>query len=407
MKEMTVSEAMSLVRRQPEPAISLYLGTNLPERDGATRIKSNLQRLYRTAEALVARTHDARMRERLLQPLKKALSALRLTRSRGGIAIYHSAKFTGIVRLPTRVVDLAVAADSFHLKPLLRCAQLRRSYYLLALHKRHAELLMVTADGTRLVETFSLRSSPPPSEVSADASQRLFKEGYRIRRQKDLQASMADLNRQLQTSLHGERLPLVLAGAHHKIEAFRAICSYGHILERSVAGVIDECDHKALVVLSEQVMEQYFAAIDSMAVVAFRRAKAAGLASTDLRQIAAAVARGQVQSLLVAEDRQVWGHLDRNTGCVQVLEQQTDARSDDLLDDIGELTILKGGHVTVLPSLEMPVNSPIAAVLRWSDHAHPLVAGEAWSLSESRRSGEADDIRPSSSSRPPFDELTA
>jgi len=124
MKDLTISDAMKLVRSETAPAISIYLGTNVNDRDSHSKIRTNLQRLYKTAESLVVRTYDARARERLLQPLKKALANLKLSRSKGGVAIYHSETFTGIVRLPTAVADLAVAADSFHLKPVLRCAQI-------------------------------------------------------------------------------------------------------------------------------------------------------------------------------------------------------------------------------------------------------------------------------------------
>ncbi len=87
----------------------------------------------------------------------------------------------------------------------------------------------------------------------------------------------------------------------------------------------------------------------------------------NLYKIAKAAARGQVQSLLIAADRNVWGHLNRETGLIQVLNQRTDATADDLLDDIAEMILLKGGLVTVLPDNEMPENQPIGAVFRWND----------------------------------------
>lgn len=378
MKEITVSEALQLVRSKAAPAISLYLGTNVAERDSAVRIKSSLQRLYRTAEALIGRTYDVKTRERLLQPLKKALGALRLNRSKGGVAIYHSENFTGIVHLPTPVSDLAVAADSFHLKPVLRCAQLRRNYYILAFRKKYADLLMATADGTRLVERIELFSRSVSNEAGIEGSARLVRDGLRIRRQKDLKASMTILNRQLETYWHGERMPLVLAGSHHNVEAFKVGCSYANVLERSVVGYVEDLDFKALTSVSEGVMQQHFAAVDAMAIVAFRKAEASGLASTDLTLIGEAVARGQVQSLLIAEDRHVWGHLNRSTGAVEVLGQRENAKADDLLDDLGELALLKGGHVTVLPSIEMPDGATIAAVLRWNEHRKPLVYQRPW-----------------------------
>ena len=374
MKEMTVNEALKLIKSKPAPAISIYLGTNIQDRDGPTRLKSNLQRLYRTAEALIVKTYDGRIRERLLLPLKKGLGALRLTRSKGGLAIYHSENFTGVVRLPTAVSDLAVAAESFHLKPVLRCVQLRRSYYILAFRKKYADLISVSADETKLLARMELRLKHERPAPEDEAPKRWFKEGLKVRRQKDLREAMTTLNRQLESFWQGERLPLLLAGAHHQQEAFRARCSYMNLMERGLVGCVDDFDLTALAGLSTSFMEQHFSEFDDHAVVAFRKAESSGLVSTDLRQIAEAAARGQVQSLLIAEDRQVWGRFDRESGGVQILEQRSDATSDDLLDDIAELTILKGGKVTVLPTMQMPGNCRISAVLRWSDTPRAIPA---------------------------------
>ncbi len=377
MKELTVSDAMDLVRIEAAPAISIYVGTNVNELGDGSKLAANLQRLYRTAEALVSRTHDAKTRERLLQPLKKALSALRLTRSKGGIAIFHSEKVTGILRLPTSTSDLAVAADSFHLKPVLRCMQLRRSHYILAFRKNRADLILVTADGTQSLERIQMSGSHERLAPDHEKSKRFFEGGIKFRRQKDLRESMLALHRLLERHFQNDRLPLLLAGPQRYQEAFRTNGSNVNLVGRGMVGHIEDIDTKALAGMSEGIMQQYFSALDNQVLVAFHKANASGLASTDLKEIADAAARGQVLSLLIAEDRNVWGHLDRKTGHVRVLDQRTDATADDLLDDIAELTLLKGGRVTVLPSAQMPEHKAIGAVLRWRDSSSPLLNGAA------------------------------
>jgi hypothetical protein len=370
MKQITVSDAMKLVKTTSGPAISLYLGTNVQDRDSTGAMSTNLQRLYRTAETLIARTYDPSSRERLLRPLKKALAALRLSRAKGGIAIYHSEAFTGLVKIPTAVSDLAVAADSFHLKPILRTAQLRRSYYMLVFRKRYADLIRVTADETKKIERIELRLQ---EESGAGGARRWIKDGLNARRQRDQKAVMEILSRQLDCYLQDEQCPLLLAGPHHRQEAFRAASSYPHILERGMVGAVDDLDMKALADMSSTLMEPYFAEIDLQVLSRFRKAEAAGLGSTNLRQIAEAAARGQVQTLLIAEDRHIWGRLDRESGSLMIVNDRSDATADDLLDDIAELVLVKGGHVTVLPSHQMPNAEPIAAAMRWGDNSVPLV----------------------------------
>jgi hypothetical protein len=347
MKEITVNQAAKLIKSVPTPDVSIYLGTNVIERDASTRIKNNLHSLYRTAEALITKTYDRQTRARLLEPLKGALTALRLNRSKGGLAIYHSEHFTGVVKIPTEVSDLVVAADSFHLKPVLRCLQMRRSYYLLALRKSYAELILVTADAAKVIERLSYgfrNDSSSEFEERKSSS----KEATKIRRRHEIAESMATLNRQLESYWQKERIPLLLAGPHHLLETFRDQSSYTNILERTLDGSVDHIDLNALTRLSSGLMEHVFSQLDSNEVLAFHKAQSYGLASTDISDIAMGAVRGQVRNLLIAEDRHIWGYLDRTSGRVEILSEQHDATSDDLLDDIAELTLLKGGPKKLL-----------------------------------------------------------
>jgi hypothetical protein len=369
MKEMTVGEAVKLTKTKSAPAISIYLKTDHRDRDGLTKIRANLARLYKSVEALVARTYDGRTKERLLEPLKRSLADLRLTPSKGGIAIYHNEHFTGMVKVPTSVPDLAIAAESFHLKPMFRCAQVRRNYYLLALRKRCADLYMVTPDDTRKLDRIELTRKWEDSNIESDRSgvRRWFKGGRKTGKQRDPSQVMAVLNQQLSTRFQGERCPLVIAGSHNDQMSFRKSCQYPYVLERGLIEDIDYMDQKALADQASQIVEQYFNETDEKVISQFRKATMSGLALSDLKEIAYAVARGQVQNLLIAEDRHIWGHLDRETGATEILKERHDATSDDLLDDIAELTLLKGGSVTVLQSFQMPGGDPIGAILRWND----------------------------------------
>ena len=367
MKEISINETLKLVKSNSKPAISIYLRTDHQEPDGAVRIKNNLQRLYHRVEALIARTYDGKTRERLLAPLRRSIASLRISRGQGSIAIYHSEDFTGMVKLPMTTRDMAIAAESYHLKPILRCMQLRRKYYLLVMRKRYAEFFLVSPDGPPCrLERMELFSKSEKSDEVLEKTKIWTRGGLRIRKQKEVRQAMELLNRQIETHWLNERLPLLIAGSHQHQTLFRKACSYIHLLDRGLLGHMDSLGQQNLMGWANKFMEQHFAQIDELAVASFRRAKSSGLTSTNLVEISQAAAQGRIQSLLIAEDQHLWGLLDRTNGNVHLMEQKTDARSDDILDDLAELTLLKGGQVTVLPSVQMPAGSPIAAILRWS-----------------------------------------
>jgi len=72
-----------------------------------------------------------------------------------------------------------------------------------------------------------------------------------------------------------------------------------------------------------------------------------------------------VQCLLVAEEESVWGLLDRKTGSIQIHQRQMDADDADVLDDVAEESLRRGGEVYVVPRASMPGSGPIAALFRF------------------------------------------
>ena len=366
IKELAVNEALELVRTRQSPAVSIYLGTDVKDNDPQNTIKANLQRLYRIAEYLVSRTYDTKTKDRLLLPLKRVLSTLKLNQGKGGVAIYHNENFTGVVKLPTPVKDLAVAADSFHIKPVLRCVQLRRAYLVLAFKRKYAELIAVNADGARLIERFDTTMYTQEPNPKTNGYWRKAAFSLKNRRNKVIKHAMHILNRQLDSYWHGERRVLLLVGPKKYQDAFRSSCNYMHLLEKGITGHLDDMSIHALAKHSANMLTQYFAQYDLAAIDMYNKAQASGLATTNLRMIAEAAAHGQINSLFIAEDQHIWGQLDRESGNITLMNQKGDAHTDDLLDDIAELVLLKGGKVTVLPTSQMPDQLAIAAVLRWA-----------------------------------------
>jgi hypothetical protein len=195
----------------------------------------------------------------------------------------------------------------------------------------------------------------------------------RIRKQKQVRDSISIISREVTKRLTGERVPLILVGPANFQHVFREVHQSRNLLSQGIECKLDDLDINGVVQLTERLVSDYFAESDREAIAAFRRADSVGLGSTDLDKIAAAAVCGQVQSLLIAEDRLLWRRIDRETGHVDLFDRKDDRPSDDLLDDIAEIVMLKGGKVTVLPENKIPGGRPIAAVLRWVDVSMPGV----------------------------------
>ena len=90
-------------------------------------------------------------------------------------------------------------------------------------------------------------------------------------------------------------------------------------------------------------------------------ASAKSLGSDDLTAIAEAALAGRVATLLLEDDRHMPGRIDSSSG-----ELRFDrSKVDDLLDDLAEVVLKKGGQVIVLPTDRMPVKTGAAATYRF------------------------------------------
>ena len=230
-------------------------------------------------------------------------------------------------------------------------------------------MFLVTPDGYTKLDRVECNSSvgSPLSEAAKGAQGKLFKNRRGKNLLKSTGKNFAPLNQALKGHLEQKQFPLMISGPSHLHEAFRSSSAYSYIMQQGLEGDTEYLDEKALLGLSGQVFEQFLHENDRHAAANFLEASHFGDTSTDIAEIAVAAARGQIKSLLIAEDTHVWGLLDRTNGAIKILSEKDDATSDDLLDDLAELTLQKGGNVTVLPSAQMPSGVAIAAILRWSD----------------------------------------
>lgn len=83
----------------------------------------------------------------------------------------------------------------------------------------------------------------------------------------------------------------------------------------------------------------------------------------DLVKISRAAINGHVRTLYLQNNSEIWGELHRKSGQITFHEKQTNAKDDDILDDIACEVIRHGGEVVVLSKEDMPSPSPAAAIL--------------------------------------------
>ena len=73
---------------------------------------------------------------------------------------------------------------------------------------------------------------------------------------------------------------------------------------------------------------------------------------------------GRVATLLIEARREVPGRINAATGEIE-LDNLTNPEVDDVLDDMGTLSLKMGGQVVIVPTERMPTKTGIAAIYRY------------------------------------------
>jgi len=147
MQAMTVAELRNLIGEHTPPCISIYVPTH---RGGSPEDNHRLNAAVHTVRGQLKELPSRELGS-LLEPIQ-ALTTPELKHNALGLAIFRSRDHFASYRLPTQVPELALVADSFHIRPLLRFLQSNQRYYLLSLSQNRVAFFKGAAEGLAPVD---------------------------------------------------------------------------------------------------------------------------------------------------------------------------------------------------------------------------------------------------------------
>jgi hypothetical protein len=373
---LTVAGLQHLLAPHEPPCISIFMPTHRqPQRAREDQIR--LKNLLGRCEELL-NGHSSRTRATLLEPLRRLVEQGPAGERLDGLALFRSPDVDLQYRLAAPLPERVVVAKSFHIRPLIRYLQSNRRYYVLALSQNRVTLYEGTASG--LAE----KPFPDVPESLEAVLERDYQKGFLNfhsvggggnrfhgqgtadeRKKDDLTVFFRAVDEALWQTLRDEHAPLVLAGVGYYHPIYRSLCRYQYLAAHGVEGNFEHVPAAHLHARAWPLVAELFGARESAALDEFQQVRGRGLATDRLDDVARAAVQGRVRRLLVAKGAQVWGVFDRNTGAIERREQQTDAHDDDVVDDVAEAVLSRGGEVLMLAPGRLPSGSAVAAVLRW------------------------------------------
>jgi hypothetical protein len=295
-----------------------------------------------------------------------------------GLAILANRRLFRVYRLQRRVPERSVAADSFHLKPLIRILQSADRYQLLALTQQAVRLFEGNRD---TVDPVPLAPGVPATIEEALGDELTQPHLTRSRRagsgsfvfhghgskaderSTDMERFFRIVDRAVWLHhSHPSQLPLILVALPEHHAVFRKISRNPFLASESIAANPETLDETALRQLGWEAERPRYLELTANLVDRFRSAQSSGQGSDELTQVAAAAAEGRIATLLLDADQDIPGRVDALSGTVELADAPD---SDDLLDDLGELVLKRGGRAIVIPKDRMPTRSGVAAIYRY------------------------------------------
>jgi hypothetical protein len=380
MDSLASDYARGILASPEAPCLSVYQPTHRSHPDNQ-QDPIRFRNLVKSMEESLREKYSNRDMRPLLEPFKKLAENHEFwNHTLDGLAVLGAPDIFRVYRLQRPVPELAVVAESFHLKPLLRILQSAGQYQVLSLTRQEVRLFEGNRDALDEVELSSevlqMIAQPDTEEKERGVevwTYRAGSTGAGVRSE----SAKADIVKSetekffrtvdraiLENYSRQSEMPLVLAALPEHQAVFRQISHNPFLLPESIdthpeALSIDELRQQAW-----QVLEPHYLTRLAGLVEMFSVAKSRELGTDDLAEIAQSSVAGRVATLLVDADRHIPGRVLPDSGIIEFDDPAT-AHVDDLLDDIAELVLKKRGQVVIVPTERMPTQNGAAAIFRF------------------------------------------
>ena len=371
--EFATEDLKRLLEPRDPPCVSIYMPTHRRKMEGRSDVIL-FRNLCRESERVLEKDVPGVVAREIVERLK-ALDQEEFWDEgprRDGLAFFVAQGFSIAYRLPGQFPELNVVGGSFHTKPLIRFLQSNAvAYHLLALNAHRVALYEGHGDSIHELPLPGIPQVPGTEngtemEAGAPDRMRFGQGGPKDQAKVDLEKHFRNVAREIwKGSLRASSRPMILAAPGQLQSVFRRVAQISALIEEGVVVdpaklSLDELRTEARRVLEPEIQRRIGKVRDE-----FSLAQSKKHGSDALKLVARAVVEGRVKTLLVESGRRIWGLLDAASGDILPGDSSRNAHDVDLLDELAELSLSRGGEVYVLKKDEMPTQQGIAAVFRF------------------------------------------
>ncbi len=297
------------------------------------------------------------------------------------IALFASLDDCIIYTLKSPTRTFTVVADSFHIKPLIQYFQIMQTYQILDLDAQsfqifegnpyHIEKLVLNDDipttkdqilGTELTDSYQTHGTYGGASGKATFHGH---GGKKAEEEIDLERFFRRIDKIVNEKISkSSKLPLILLSPSEYHSLFQEVSDNLFLEEESISGSFETFDKEELEKHLEEFATITFNKLKEKLMDQYHELRASEKSSDQLFEIISAAIDGRIEVLFIETDKIISGKIDRVTKKIMT-EPFSNPEYDDILDDLAQLALEKGGQVYVLDKEEMPTESGVAAIYRY------------------------------------------
>lgn len=376
-----VSDFPNEILEEPEgPFISLYQPTHRHRPDNE-QDPIRFKNLIRQIESSLKKMYTRKQ----IEPIMERFHALAgdtffWNHTLDGLAILATKDRGVMYKLQRPVKELAVVADSFHIKPLIRIFQSADRYQLLGLSRGEFTLFEGNRYGFAPIELDPEIPRTAEEVLGDEYDEKYFSAGTFTRegvgafhghgaRKETIDKYTERFFRYvdrfvLENFSRPSGLPLILVALDEHHAVFRRISRNPYLMEDGIKMDFNAISPEDLKDKAWSIMEPLYLERTRKLVAEFQEAQSRFMATDDLAQIARAAWENRVARLLVESDRIIPGKVSAENG--RLIEGDLEhPEYDDVLDDLAEMVFKSKGEVVALPKERMPTDTGAAAIFRF------------------------------------------
>jgi len=356
MKELMNHDLKLITEAHSAPMLSIYLSKENSAVD-VKALSGKWKESLTRAEFFLLKDYTKSFVHNFMEPLWSSHVYEVLESLDKGLIVFFSSDSSWYLKVQSSINDLVVVADSFHIKPLIRIKNNESGFFLISMSSKAISVFLETNS-----HLFRLDTYRNPMILSDTDTNKVKPEDHR----EFVMQSALEINK----TLAAYKLPIILAGVRDHLGHMRKYLDHSMILTESIVGNVERLKRDDIRQKCFEILTPYYYQKEEIAIAELDLAVKKNHAITFIEDIAISAVYGKIRKLFVMENKQLWGSLNKSTGEILISPRQTNSHDDDLLDDISQIVLNKGGEVIVLKNAHKLKGFIAAAVVTDKSHLY-------------------------------------